>query len=157
MNKLDINLLRVLQILLEELSVTSAANRLHLSQSAVSKHLAKLREIFNDQLFERTSQGLKATPRALELSPQLHLIIQQLEQLTHPRVFEPALSKRQFNIHLLDTAYSLTFPFFMPDLLRKAPNVRLKNKTWNPNSLDALKKCEIEMGRDLIINNVKVY
>jgi len=146
MSKLDLNLLKVLQILLEELNVTAAADRMHLSQSAVSKHLARLREMFGDKLFERTAQGLKATPRALELAPQLHLIIQQLEQLTRPNAFAPSLSKRQFNIHLLDTAYSLTFPFFMPHLLSQAPNVRLKTKTWDPNSLDALLKCEIDMG-----------
>lgn len=146
MSKLDLNLLRVLQILLEELNVTLAAERMHLSQSAVSKHLARLRDMFNDQLFERTAQGLKATPRALELAPQLHLIILQLEQLTRPTAFEPKKSKRQFNIHLLDTAYSLTFPFFMPELLNKAPNLRLKTHTWNPNSLDALLKCEIDIG-----------
>lgn len=146
MSKLDLNLLRVLQILLEELNVTVAADRMHLSQSAVSKHLAKLREMFGDQLFDRTAQGLKATPRALELAPQLNLIIQQLEQLTRPTAFKPALSKRQFNIHLLDTAYSLTFPFFMPALLEKSPNIRLKTKSWQPNSLDSLLKCEIDMG-----------
>ncbi|NQZ83867.1 MAG: LysR family transcriptional regulator [Colwellia sp.] len=146
LNKLDLNLLKVLEILLEELNVTATANRLHLTQSAVSKHLARLRGMFGDQLFERTAQGLKATPRALELAPQLRQIIQQLEQLTRPVVFEPALSQRQFHIHMLDTAYSLTFPFFMPNLLTQAPSIRLKTKTWNSNSLDELLNCEIDMG-----------
>jgi len=145
MNKLDLNLLKVLQILLQELSVTSTANRLHLSQSAVSKHLARLREMFNDKLFERTAQGLKATPRALELAPQLHLVIQQLEQLTRPNEFDHGLSERKFNIHLLDTAYSLTFPFFMPTVLAQAPNVRLNTKTWNSQSLNDLLNCDIDM------------
>lgn len=146
MNKLDLNLLKVLQILLEELNVTATAKRLSLTQSAVSKHLARLREMFSDQLFERTAQGLKATPRALELAPQLNQVVQQLEQLTRPAAFEPFKSQRQFNIHLLDTAYSLTFPFFMPSLLQQAPCVRLNTKTWHKSSLDELIKCEIDMG-----------
>jgi len=146
MHKLDLNLLKVLRVLLEELSVTQAAERLNVTQSAVSKHLAKLREMFADQLFERTAQGLKATPRAIELAPQLHQIIQQLEQLTRPTEFAPQLSKRQFNIHMLDTAYALTFPFFMPSLLTQAPSVRLKTKTWNKDSLDDLLNCEIDLG-----------
>lgn len=54
MLQFDYNLLNTLEVLLEEQSVTSAASRLHLSQSAVSKQLAKLREVFDDPLFERT-------------------------------------------------------------------------------------------------------
>lgn len=145
MKKFDLNLLQVLEILLEELNVSAAARRLNLSQSAVSKHLARLREMFADPLFERTAQGLKATPRAIELAPQLRQLLQQLEQITRPVAFDPALSQRRFNIHLLETAYSLTFPFFMPDLLVQAPNIRLKTRTWDKSSLDSLQKCEIDM------------
>ncbi len=65
--KVDLNLLPVLEVLLEEQSVTGAARRLHLSQSAVSKQLNRLRELFNDPLFERSAFGLKPTPRALAL------------------------------------------------------------------------------------------
>lgn len=146
MNKLDLNLLKVLQILLEERNVTATASRLNLTQSAVSKHLARLRDMFADQLFERTAQGLKPTPRALEIAPQLRPIIEQLQQLTRPTAFDPALSQRQFRLHLLDTAYSLTFPFFMPNVLTQAPGIRLQTKTWNNNSQDELLKCEIDMG-----------
>jgi len=146
MNKLDLNLLKVLQVLLDEQNVTTSAQRLHVSQSAVSKHLAKLREMFNDPLFVRTAQGLKPTPRALELAPQLHQVIGQLEQITRPAGFVPGLSQRQFNIHFLDTAYPVTFPFFMPSVLSQAPHVRLKTDTWNENSLEDLLKCELDMG-----------
>jgi len=145
LHKLDLNLLKVLQILLEELNVTATAKRLHLTQSAVSKHLARLREMFDDPLFERTAQGLKPTPRSLELAPQLRLLVLQLDQLTRPTVFDHQSSDRVFSIHLLDTAYSLTFPFFMPQLLTEAPNVRLKTKTWNKQSLDELLNCEVDM------------
>ena len=71
MSRFDYNLLNVLDVLLEEQSVTAAAARLHLSQSAVSKQLAKLREVFDDPLFERTSHGLRPTPRAKQLAPEL--------------------------------------------------------------------------------------
>ena len=88
MNKFDLNLLKALEVLLQERNVSVAAQRLNLSQSAVSKHLSRLREMFDDQLFERKAQGLKPTPRALELAPQLKLVIQQLEQLTRPAMFD---------------------------------------------------------------------
>ncbi len=146
MNKFDLNLLKVLQVLLAELNVTKAANQLNLTQSAVSKHLARLREMFADPLFIRTAQGLKATPRALELAPQLHLIIQQLEQLIRPTAFAPSQSKRNFSIHLADIVCSLTFPAFMPSLLKQAPNITLKTNTWSKESLNKLLKCEVDIG-----------
>lgn len=146
MKQLDFNLLRVLEVLLEEQSVTAAASRLHLSQSAVSKQLSKLRETFDDQLFDRTAYGLKATPRALELAPELREVLQRLDQFTRPNTFEPAESRRRFRIHLVETAYSLTFPYFMPQLLKQAPQVSLNCQTWSLDSLDKLLRCEIDMG-----------
>ena len=144
--RLDFNLLQVLAILLEEKSVTAAASRLNLSQSAVSKHLSRLRDMFSDQLFERTAKGLKPTPRVIELAPQLRNVLQQMEQITRPAGFEPATSQRRFRIHLLETAYALTFPFFMPTLLKQAPNTRLTTQNWSQDSLDMLLNCEIDLG-----------
>ena len=144
--KLDLHLLQVLAILIEEKNVTAAASRLNLSQSAVSKHLSRLRDMFSDQLFERTAQGLKPTPRVIELAPQLRSVLQQLEQITRPAAFEPATSQRRFSIHLLETAYALTFPYFMPTLLNQAPNTRLTTQNWSQDSLDMLLSCEIDLG-----------
>ena len=146
LHQLSFNLLRVLEILLEERNVTAAALRLNLSQSAVSKHLAKLRETFDDKLFDRTATGLKPTPRAIELAPALRQVLQQMEELTRPAAFSPALSQRRFTIDMLETAYSLTFPYFMPQVLCDAPNVRINTQTWSKDSLDKLLGCEIDMG-----------
>nr|WP_237732903.1 LysR family transcriptional regulator [Shewanella schlegeliana] len=144
--QLDFNLLRVLEVLLEEQSVTAAASRLHLSQSAVSKQLSKLRETFDDQLFERTAYGLKATPRALQLAPELREVLQKLDQFTRPSTFDPAESQRRFRMHIVETAYSLTYPHFMPKLLKAAPQVSINGHTWSHTSMDMLLRCEIDMG-----------
>lgn len=146
MKQLDFNLLRVLEVLLEEQSVTAAASRLHLSQSAVSKQLSKLRETFDDQLFERTAYGLKATPRALQLAPELREVLQKLDKFTRPSTFEPAESQRRFRMHVVETAYSLSYPHFMPKLLRDAPLVSVNSQTWSQDSMDKLLRCEIDMG-----------
>lgn len=146
MKNLDLKLLHVLHVLFEEQSVTSAAKRLYLSQSAVSKHLARLRDMFQDPLFTRTAQGLKPTPRAVEILPQLRQLLSQFDQLTRPNAFDPIESNRSFRIDLLNTAYSLTFPYFMPKLLSIAPNVSLLTQIWKPQSLDKLLKCEIDIG-----------
>ncbi|GLR74014.1 LysR family transcriptional regulator [Aliivibrio sifiae] len=145
MQQFDYNLLNTLEVLLEEQSVTSAALRLHLSQSAVSKQLAKLREVFGDPLFERTSYGLRATPRAKQLAPELRQVLQHLELFTRPQHFEPSESQRTFDIHMVEPAYSLTYPHFMPEILKQAPQVNVHAKTWRRDSLDQLLRCEIDM------------
>lgn len=87
--RIDINLLVCLKVLLEELNVTRTAHRLCLSQSAISKNLAKLRTQFDDPLFVRHSHGLNPTPKALFLKPKLDILINQLEQITQPEIFSP--------------------------------------------------------------------
>ena len=76
----DLNLLPVLQVLLEERNVTRAAGRLNLTQPAISRNLARLRQLFNDPLFTRTPKGLSPTPRAQALALQLQ---QSLQDLSH--------------------------------------------------------------------------
>lgn len=145
MKRLDLNLLPLLEVLLEEQSVTAAAQRLHLSQSAVSKQLTRLREAFDDPLFERTAYGLKPTPKALSLAPDLRQCLQQLDQFTRPTTFEPRLSQRQFRMALIETTYSLSFPFFMPTLLQQAPKISIKTQTWTADTLDKLRNCDIDL------------
>ncbi|HIF9067649.1 TPA: LysR substrate-binding domain-containing protein [Photobacterium damselae] len=146
MKNFDVNLLKVLEVLLQEKSVTAAACRLHLSQSAVSKQLAKLRETFHDPLFERAPHGLRPTPKALSLAPNIHQILRQVEQLTRPEDFDPASSRRKFYIDLVETAYTLTYPDFIPKMLEQAPEVSLISRTWNDDSLNQLLRCEIDLG-----------
>ncbi|WP_394147912.1 LysR family transcriptional regulator [Shewanella atlantica] len=146
MKNFDFNLLSVLEVLLEEQSVTAAAARLHLSQSAVSKQLARLRDTFDDQLFERTAYGLRPTPKAMQLAPELRQILKQVAKLTRPSEFEPALSQRKFRLNIVETAYSLTYPHFMPSLLQQAPSVKLDSQTWHAESMDRLLRCELDMG-----------
>lgn len=144
MKSFDVNLLRVLTVLLEERSVKAAAARLYLSQSAVSKQLAKLRESFNDPLFERLSKGLQPTPKALELAPSIYSILGQIDQLTIPTEFEPANSQRTFNFDLVETAYTTAYSHFMPSLLRQAPAISINSQAWNDESHNRLLRREID-------------
>ena len=65
----DLNLLKVFRVLMSELNATRAAERLGLSQAAVSASLRRLRSLYGDPLFERTQRGLRPTPRAILLQP----------------------------------------------------------------------------------------
>src|SRR5947209_1903308 len=81
----DLNLLVTLEVLLAEGSVARAARRLHLSPSATSRALARLRETTGDPLLVRAGRGLVPTPRANELCEQVSHLVQEVEAVLRPQ------------------------------------------------------------------------
>ncbi|GAB7228955.1 LysR family transcriptional regulator [Vibrio rotiferianus] len=144
--KNDMNLLICLYVLLQERSVSRTAEKLFLSQSAVSKQLTKLRQEFDDPLFERESKGLLPTPKALALESKLQQILMQIDQLREPEEFDPENSTRVFHIDLIETAYTTIYPRFLPQALSCAPNVTLKSNDWSSNSIARLQRREVDFG-----------
>lgn len=121
--RLDLNLLRALDVLLEERHVTRAAARLHLTQPATSGALARLRTAFGDALLVRGKGGLVATPRALELAPRVRALMQELSALVaHSQRFDPARARRRFTIATTDHVQALLVPW-LAGLARTAPQV----------------------------------
>lgn len=86
----DLNLLKVFHVLMEERNVTRAADRLFVSQSAISKSLKRLREIFDDALLVRSAHGLVPTTRAEELAATVRDAVSRLEGLWEAKPFDPA-------------------------------------------------------------------
>ena len=103
--KLDPQILLVFESLLETKSTTLSASRLGLSQSAVSGALRRLREVFDDVLFERHNRGLRPTTRANELSIAVAQILSSMRSLSASLDFDPATA--QGTITLLATDYAL--------------------------------------------------
>ena len=101
---LDLNLLRVFDAMMEERSTTRAGDRLGVTQSAVSHSVARLRDLFGDELFIRTPFGMEPTPRARSLAPRLRAGLLQLHAALAEEVFDPATSTRRFT--LLANAYA---------------------------------------------------
>ena len=99
-DKLDLNLLKVLLALLQEPNTHRAAEQLNTSQPAVSRSLGKLRDAFGDPLFVRHNRGLKLTPRAEELAKTLPLIFSELEKALQNRAFLPGEMTGRFRIAL---------------------------------------------------------
>src|SRR5258708_4694535 len=97
-HNLDLNLLRVFDVLLEERSVTRTGARLGLTQSAVSHALNRLRYMLSDDLFVRGPAGMQPTPRAVEMGPQVHAALNQLQAALAPSDFDPATSERRFAV-----------------------------------------------------------
>jgi DNA-binding transcriptional LysR family regulator len=144
--RMDLSLLVCLKVLTEERSVTRAAHRLCLSQSSVSKSLARLRNLFDDPLFIRSSHGLRPTPKTLFLKPKLDSLITQLESISEPETFSPASSTHQFDIALVESCYSLILPHFVPALFTQAPSIRLKTHNWDSDTFIGLQYGQLDMG-----------
>ncbi len=144
--RIDLNLLQVLQILLEECSVTRAATRLHLSQSAVSKSLSRLRTMFDDPLFIRERHGLRPTPRARALRGELAGLLSRLESLSAPPTFEPVTSQRRFQMAVLESAWSTLMPSCTRALTVALPRGSFEISRWQADCLGLMEKGQLDIG-----------
>lgn len=117
----DLNLLRVFDVMLEERNVTRAGARLGLTQSAVSHALNRLRYSLNDELFVRGPSGMQPTPRALEMGPQVHAALSQLQSALTLPDFDPATSERRFTIIAGAYACGVLAPPLVSRLALSAP------------------------------------
>jgi DNA-binding transcriptional LysR family regulator len=122
----DLNLLVALDALLSERSVTRAAQRMGLSQPAMSNALARLRDLLDDPVFVRKGQGMEPTARALELSVPVHRLLEDARQaLARPRSFDPKTSAHRFHIESTDAVELSLLPQLAPGVARLGPHVDL--------------------------------
>lgn len=119
----DLNLLVALQILIEERSVSRAAERLNLSQSAMSRVLGRLRNLLSDPLFTRQGQHLVPTEKALTINSALNEPLGAIQQLLSPIDFDPKYCDQTFKIATTDYAMQTILPFALPRIYHEAPNV----------------------------------
>lgn len=110
-NKLDLNLLVALDVLLVERNVSRSADRLHVTQSAVSNALARLRDYFDDEILVPVGRRMELTPRAELLKEAVRDILVRIESsVTAKPLFEPRTSDRRFRIFVSDEALANLFP-----------------------------------------------
>ena len=140
----DLNLLVALQILLEERNVTRAAERLSVSQPALSKTLQKLRDAFEDELFTRTAHGLVPTPKAESLAEQLPGLLESVEHVLGDDAFDPMTFSGMFKLLLPPILSEALLPGLMADLNEQAPNVQIITAEVAPNYQEQLKKGEAD-------------
>ena len=143
----DLNLLVVLQLLLEERSVTRAAVRLGRTQSAVSRSLGRLRDLLGDPLLVRDGPGLVPTPRAEALAGPLHRILGDIRHaLLQPDRFDPARARRTFVLASADYLDALLLPGLTARLTREAPGVRLIQRGGTVAPADAIDDVDLAFG-----------
>lgn len=123
--KLDPQLLLVFESLMDTQSATLSAARLNLSQSAVSGSLKRLREVFDDPLFERRSHGLVPTDRATDLIAPVGEVLAGLRGLAAPNVFEPAQIRGMVTFLATDFAIATLLAPFRARLAEHAPHLRV--------------------------------
>ena len=143
----DLNLLRVLDALLRERNVSRAAERLALSQPAVSNALNRLRDLLDDPLLVRVGRAMQPTPRALELEGPIRNALRQIEESLSEGVrFDPARSRQRFTIALTDYAEMLLMPRLLARLAEQAPGVRVDVRHLTPRlPTEALEKGELDL------------
>ena len=122
----DLNLLVAFQVLLEEQHVSKAAERLFITQSAMSKTLSRLRELFDDPLFTRSAHGMIPTPRAIELHGELENLLQQMDYLMSYHEADPTQFQGKFNITATDHFALPLMPSLMGRLAEKAPGISVR-------------------------------
>lgn len=122
---LDINLLKAFDALSDERSVTRAAERLSLTQPAVSGMLTRLRECFDDPLFTRAQRGIVPTQRALELARPVKTILAEVLELLQPRRFNPGRAEMTITIAATDYALRAVVVPFIAALRLQAPGIRV--------------------------------
>lgn len=135
----DYNLLRQLQVLLEERGVTRAAARLHVSQSAMSIALARLRGHYDDPLLVRRGNRHDLSPLGERLLTAVPAAIAQAEHVFRLQSrFDPVTSTRSFSIAGVDYAVARIAPALTRIAQREAPNVRFEFPAVGPGLVDSL-------------------
>jgi DNA-binding transcriptional LysR family regulator len=142
--KIDLNLLISLQVLLEEQNVSRAAERLYITQPAMSKTLSRLRRLFDDPLFIRSSHGMAPTPRARELRGALGLILSDVTQLIAPATFEPAQFTGEVTLALSEYIGVALLPPLIQRLHQKAPKLTIRTITRVENQLEQLRQGKLD-------------
>lgn len=113
---LDGRSLRTFLTVLEHSSISKAAERLGVTQSAVSHTLDKLRIAFGDPLFVRSGRQIAATERAIALREPVQKVLDELKALTDERLFDPTIGQLHFTIAANDFQRDLIFPKLMKEL-----------------------------------------
>ncbi|MCE0496089.1 LysR family transcriptional regulator [Vibrio salinus] len=146
----NLNLLKSLHILLQEAHVSNAAKRLHISQSAVSRQLAQLREMCNDDLLVRSSNYYVLTPKAEILKAKLDSFLGDFEHLLSDITFEPENWSGELIISSSDYVAQYVLPSICSRLNLLAPQLKINYQLWNPVNIERLHELGIDIASTML-------
>lgn len=146
MDQFDLNLLVAFDALLTECSVTGAAQRMGLTQSAMSAALKRLREALGDDILVQQGKRMLPTPHALMLEPQIASALQTLRGvIASATQFDPTTSDRHFHIVASDYATAVLVSPLISRLQAVAPNLRFDVRLPEPTTILALNQGKLDL------------
>ena len=144
--KLDLNLLVALDALLDECSVSRAADRLFLTQSAMSNALGRLRRHYQDELMTQVGRKMVRTQKGEAMRAEVRAILLRIQQVTRPvPPFEPRTASRTFRISASDYFATVAMPGLLQQLESLAPAVRIEVQPLSPKLGEDLERGEIDL------------
>ena len=156
LNRFDLNLLIALDALLHEKNVTRAAERVFVSQPAMSAALQKLREYFNDQLLVRVGRDMELTPRGLSLvEPVREALLRIQATLGTQPTFDPATVQRTFTLIVSADATLRVMPAVFRRLSREAPGIRVHVEHFSETTLSRLEYGDADLY--LGLNSLRLF
>ncbi|WP_194723686.1 LysR family transcriptional regulator [Noviherbaspirillum malthae] len=149
---IDLNLLVVFHQLLMERRVNAVADKLGLSQPAVSNALNRLRRLLDDELFLRTARGMEPTPYALQLAEPIAYALTTIHgSLNQRSSFEPESSNRKFTLGMTDIGEIYFMPRLMKILADVAPGVSVSTvRNTSVNLRDEMEAGHVDMAVGLL-------
>jgi DNA-binding transcriptional LysR family regulator len=149
---IDLNLLVIFNQLLTERKVSKVAENLGLGQPAVSNALARLRKLFGDELFLRTSSGMQPTPFADQLAESIGYALGMIHGAINVKnSFDPATSKRSFSIGMTDIGEIYFLPLLMEKIQKVAPAVSISTiRNTTINLKDSMEAGHIDLAIGLL-------
>src|SRR5690349_2023291 len=135
----DLNLLVTFSVLMRERHVTRSAQALHVSQAAVSAALGRLRKLFGDELFVRTSAGMVPTSKALEVAPRIGLALRELATVVGGDTgFVPEESDRTFTVAMSDDVEAYALPLILQRLQEQKLAISIIVRQSNSQVVESL-------------------
>jgi DNA-binding transcriptional LysR family regulator len=150
LGSLDLNLLVALDALLQQRSVTRAAEQMGLSQPALSASLARLRRHFDDPLLARVGNEYRLTPLAVQLKERTRLALAGAERVfTAQAEFDPAASTREFSVIISDYGVEVLGTRLAATIAEEAPRARLRLSAPTPYVVD--RAAQVLLSTDLLV------
>ncbi len=141
----DLNLLPALDALLKRRNVSEAARDVGLSQPAMSRALARLREVLGDPLLVRGPSGYALSPRGEALSAQLITTLDHVKAVFREPSFDPARAERTIRIVGLDTHTILLAPALMARLAKEAPGIDIRFLSYGPDLVEKMETGQVDL------------
>lgn len=153
LHRVDLNLYLVFETVFEEGNLSRAANRLFLTQPAVSHALKRLREHYQDALFVRRGHRMEPTPLAQRIRPQIQAALQGLQETLQPAAgFDPGASRKRFVLGMRDNVESIMTPRIMAMLQHQAPQTQLVSVRVPRREMEAqLSAGRLDLGFDVLL------